>query len=387
MLPNDDKLNSVSRIKSVQKLGRRFGFGVAKLLLLAAVFVPGSVQALMIVPTWDSSITSDPNAATIESTINTAIQFYETRFADPITVTIKFEEMSTAGLEGHSSWWYYNINYPDFLTALQNDATTTNDSTALAHLPVSANNPVTGTGIIRVKTANLRALGFTGYTSGIAGGFDGIIGLHTSQMNLSRASIDPSKYDLMSVAEHEIDEVLGLASSLDSNAGDPLPEDLFRYTSDGSRTFTTSGDDAYFSIDGVNLLARFNQNSSGDFGDWWTAGAHTPQVQDAFITPGATPNPKVELVALDVIGYNLLPEPQPVIAGISLSGTNLLLKGTNGLASGTYYVLTSTNLTLPLHQWTPVATNMLNVSGNFTITVTNAINPDDANRFYALELQ
>jgi hypothetical protein len=355
---------------------------------MAAILACGlPARALVITPTWDSSITSDPNAATIENTINTAIQYYQTRFADPITVTIQFREITTAGLEGQSSWWYYDINYADFLSALQNDATTTNDTTALAFLPTSVNNPVTGTDIIRVKTANLKALGFTGYTSGLTGGIDGIIGLHTSQLNLSRASNNPAKYDLLSVTEHEMDEILGLASSLDSSAGDPLPEDLFRYTSSGSRTFTTNGDDAYFSIDGVNLLARFNQNPSGDFGDWWTAGAHTPQVQDAFATAGATPNPKVELIALDVIGYDLLPVPQPAITGISLSGTNLVLNGTNGLASGTYYLLTSTNLTGSFNQWTPVATNFLSASGNFTITATNVVNHNDARRFFALQLQ
>jgi hypothetical protein len=238
-----------------------------------------------------------------------------------------------------------------------------------------------------VKTANLRALGITGLNSGLPGGVDGIIGLHMAQMNLSRASNDPSKYDLLSVTEHEIDEVLGLASSLDSNAGDPLPEDLFRYTFSGSRTFTTSGDDAYFSIDGVNLLARFSQNSAGDYGDWWTAGAHTPQVQDAFLTAGATPNPRIELIALDVIGYDLVPVPQPSITSTGLSGTNLVLNGINGLASGTYFVMTSTNLAMPLSQWMPVATNMLSASGDFTITAIGTVNRNDASRFFTLQLQ
>src|SRR5207247_4941127 len=58
-------------------------------------------------------------------------------------------------------------------------------------------------------------------------------------------------------------------------------------TSSGNRTFTTNDDDAYFSIDGADLLARFNQDSGGDYGDWWTAGVHQPQVQDAFLTAGA----------------------------------------------------------------------------------------------------
>lgn len=346
-----------------------------------------SAQALVIVPTFDSSITSDPNAATIESTINTAIQFYEARFSDPITVTIEFQEITTSGLFGHSSWWYYNISYSRYRTALQQDSTTTNDTVALANLPTGTSNPTTGTGTVRVKTANLRAIGITGMNSGIAGGYDGIIGLHTSELNLSRASINPNKGDLLATAEHEMDEVLGLASALDSNASDPLPEDLFRYTSSGSRTYTTNGDNAYFSIDGTSLLARFNQNASEDHGDWWVAGTHTPQVQDASATDGATPNPKTELVALDVIGYNLLPMPQPGITKISISGTQLVLDGTNGLASGTYYVLTSTNAALPLIQWTRVATNMLSTNGNFTFPVPNAVNPAEAKRFFALQLQ
>lgn len=376
-----------SRMKSVPISGfHRFGFNLAPLLFLTVLFATNAVQALVIVPTWDGSITNDPNATVIENTINTAIQFYEARFADPITVTIKFQEITTAGLEGHSNWWYYNINYQAFLNALQAHATTANDTTALANLPSSAYNPVTGTSYIRVKTANLRALGFSGYSSGISGGFDGIVGLHTSQLNLSRDSTDPSKYDLLTVTEHEIDEVLGLASSLDSTAGDPLPEDLFRYTSSGSRTFTTSGDDAYFSLDGVNFLARFNQNSGGDFGDWWTAGPHIPQVQDAFLTVGTTPNPKIELIALDAIGYHLLPEPQPTVTGILLSGTDLLLNGANGMASGTYHVLASTDLTLPLNQWPSVATIFLNDNGNFSITATNAVQQSTTKLFYVLKL-
>ena len=356
--------------------------------LLAAGCLPA--QALVIVPTWDSSITSDPNAATIESTINTAIQFYEASFSDPVTVNIYFEEMSTAGLEGHSNWWYYDLSYAQFRAALQSDVSTTNDTLALAHLPGGSANPVTGSGYVRVKTANLRALGFTGYTSGLAGGVDGIIGLHTSQMNLSRASIDPNKYDLMATAEHEMDEVLGLCSGLDSSSSDPFPEDLFRYTTSGSRSYTTGGDNAYFSLDGVTDLARFNQNtdgySGGDYGDWWSSGARAPQVQDAAITPGATPNPKVELTALDVIGYHLVPAPVPVITSITLAGTNLVVHGMNGLASGAYTVLTSTNLTLPRAQWTSVATNSLNANGAFAFTAVNAVNPRNPRQYYLLEL-
>jgi hypothetical protein len=42
---------------------------------------------------------------------------------------------------------------------------------------------------------------------------------------------------------------------------------------------------------------------------------------------------------------------------------------------------------LPLSQWIPVATNVLNASGNLTITATNAVNPAALRQFYLLQVQ
>lgn len=86
-------------------------------------------------------------------------------------------------------------------------------------------------------------------------------------------------------------------------------------------------------------------------------------------------------------GLAFAPGPQFTIVGISLSGTNLVLNGSNGLSGRTYQVLASTNVALPVSQWLPVATNVLNGSGNFTITATNVVNPSFPQRFYILRLQ
>ena len=346
-----------------------------------------SARALTIIPTFDATITNDVNATTIENTINSAIQLYQARFSDPITVTIQFMEITTSGLYGSSSWWYYGLSYSSFRTALAQHAHTANDAIAMSLLPASSANPVTGTTTIRVKTANLRALGFTGYNSGLTGGYDGIIGLHTSQLNLSRASTVSTKGDLLSTVCHEIDEVLGMSCGLDFGSPDPLPQDLFRYSSTGARSYTTNGDDAYFSINGTNLLVRCNQSSSEDYGDWWVAGAHTPRVQDASATNGKTPNPNVELIALDVIGYTLVPVPAPVITRISVAGSQVTLAGTNGIAVDNYVVLTSANIATPRSQWLPLSTNFLNNTGPFTFVVPNAAGPSNPKRFFALEVQ
>ena len=66
---------------------------------------------------------------------------------------------------------------------------------------------------------------------------------------------------------------------------------------------------------------------------------------------------------------------------------NLVLNGSNGLAGRTYMVVTSTDITAALSQWSPVSTNVLAANGAFTITATNVVNPGDAQRFYALQAQ
>ena len=79
--------------------------------------------------------------------------------------------------------------------------------------------------------------------------------------------------------------------------------------------------------------------------------------------------------------------PAPGLVGLHLSGTNIVLNATNGFVGGTYYVLTSTNLALPLSQWLPVFTNVLGASGNFTLTATNTSVFNSPRQFYVLRVQ
>src|SRR5262249_28705147 len=125
-----------------------------------SITVNGPLADLVIVPTWDTTILNDTNATTIENTINAAILVYETKFSDPITVNIKFAEMSS-GL-GMSSTFFDTISYQSFYNALLADSKTTNDVSALANIPNSTFNPVDGSSSIEVTTANLRALGLPG---------------------------------------------------------------------------------------------------------------------------------------------------------------------------------------------------------------------------------
>jgi hypothetical protein len=79
--------------------------------------------------------------------------------------------------------------------------------------------------------------------------------------------------------------------------------------------------------------------------------------------------------------------PTPGVTGFELAGASLIFSATNGLAGGTYYVLTSSNLTTPLNQWVPVFTNLLSTGGNFTLTASNAFVPGSPRQFYVLRVQ
>ena len=264
---------------------------------------------------FDATITSATNALAIETTINEALRTYETLFSDPFTITIVFSSTNT-GL-GESSTSYQSDTYTDFLSKLTADATTASDTTALAHLPAGPNNPVNGNVNIQTTLADAKALGiFVSGTSPVA-----TVYLNMGLMNVSRSGVqNPSDYDLTSVVEHEVDEVLGISSSLVNGSngqaaptGPINPIDLFRYDASGNRSYTTSSNaQAFLSIDGTTDLAQFNQisgtSSAGDFGDYnsYTPPAH-PQVQDAYGTPGVILNiGTAEKTSLDVIGYNLL---------------------------------------------------------------------------------
>ncbi len=285
---------------------------------------------MVITPTFDSNITSDPNSAAIEGAINSAIAVYEADFSDPINVNIKFQEMTT-GL-GQSNTSFGTVSYAAYLAALTADAKTADDVTAIAHLPTLTEfQTFFGVSNINVKTANLRAVGLSGAVP-----LDGTIGLNTSVTNPGSPGTSGA-FTLQVVAEHEIDEVLGLGSALPSPpGGDPFPEDLFRYTSTpGVRSFTTSSSaTAFFSIDGTTDLAQFdNQNDGGDFGDWQSnplPSGVMPEVQDAFATAFSNPALSVELRALDVIGYDRVvtaPVPEPGSAALLASALAVVLAG------------------------------------------------------------
>ena len=78
------------------------------------------------------------------------------------------------------------------------------------------------------------------------------------------------------------------------------------------------------------------------------------------------------------------PPSPPDFGSIGFSSAGFVISGTGGTTNGAYYVLTSTNIALPIDQWTPIATNAFDGSGNFIFT-----NPADGGQsqvFYRLQI-
>src|SRR5439155_25154945 len=74
--------------------------------------------------------------------------------------------------------------------------------------------------------------------------------------------------------------------------------------------------------------------------------------------------------------------PQPGFSSITVSGTNVVISGTNGSVGANYTVLTATNVALPSSNWVSIVTNQFGAGGGFSFT--NPIAPGDRQRFFRI---
>jgi rhamnogalacturonan endolyase len=75
----------------------------------------------------------------------------------------------------------------------------------------------------------------------------------------------------------------------------------------------------------------------------------------------------------------------PAIGSAQLFAGNFIFSGTGGTPGWTYDVLTSTNIVLPLDQWTRSSTNVFDSSGGFAVT--NAVDGGTGQRFYLISVE
>ena len=297
---------------------------------------------------------------------NAAANIWSSRLSDPVTVYI---DISFASLPPHvlggTNLTSTSASYSTVRALLAADATSALDASAVAHLQAgpaltfratqgdlttrldndgSVNNQLLG-----VTTANAKAMGLAVATdaahpdAGIQFGsyFD-----TNNAFSYSRAGgAAPGKYDFISVAEHEIGHALGFVSGVDDidycagaanrcqlanpnsattfeNAAWYTPLDLFRYSANGVLDLRV-GQAAYLSIDGgATAVASM---STGQFnGDGYQA-SHFIFSQLALMRPGVPSGVAYDLTAedlaaMDAIGWNTSPVPEPQTPALMLLG-------------------------------------------------------------------
>ena len=332
--------NTTGRVVTGLRQGTTYHFRVRAYNAASAAFGYSETIAmttqpstgLTIHPTFDSSITANPNAAAIQAMISRAISFHESLFTDPITVQIRFRYATTApdgtplptGTLAQTDILLYLIPWSTYISALRADATTSNDTQANTSLPGTALSPD-----IRPCSAGGRAVGlntppamFANGTIGTGGPYDAIVTLNSGVPYQFNRPVSPSSFDAQRSTEHEVDEAIGLGSRLGGNANDLRPQDLFSWSSPGHRNISTSGT-RYFSMNGgVTNIVNFNQNPDGDLGDWFSEQCPQthPYVQNAFGCPGQYSDISAtspEGINLDVIGYDLAQTSQTILSNIS----------------------------------------------------------------------
>lgn len=225
----------------------------------------------------DPSITNDGPAGLCNYLNSQIDPLYNNTFTNA-NADIYIEFANNDGLADSSPQVVGTIDYSGYQTTLEAEST----DPAKAFVP-AAEPGIFGGDVVEVTSALAQALGlatFGGtldgqvcYTPGSNGCYNGIIQLNipadlkTEQdqgydyPGLSGSTTGTTEnYDILSVVEHETDEILGTASCIETT-GDNNTElenpldcasavDLFRYTSAGELTFDTPGVSAYFSPDG-----------------------------------------------------------------------------------------------------------------------------------------
>ena len=151
-----------------------------------------------------------------------------------------------------------------------------------------------------------------------------------------------------------------------------------------SATLTWQGQAAAYSVQSsTNQNGPFQTIASGltrtNFTD-----LNVVSSSSAYYTVSAT-GPLGGLTVSPVVPVNFpAPPPPPIVNGVRLASGSLVISGTNGTAGAIYYVLTTTNLAVPLTNWTILSTNQFGPGGSLNFT--NLLNPAAPQTYYRLRL-
>jgi hypothetical protein len=277
----------------------------------------GSSSGLQIDLLWESSVTTNANAAAIESAIVQAATIYTNLFTahhEVVNIQVGFGDVNGTRLgpgalgESETSG-YITSSYSTVESLLSAADQGLVNAGLMSPTATAALQGLTGENIF-IPSAEAKAIGLVSATGT---GIDGYIGLTSSGLLALGATIGASQYDIVGVAAHEISEVMGrigmIGGTLSTYHNVYTPLDIFRYSGPNQPAINAGGAD-YFSLDnGATLLNTYNNpTNGGDASDWATLTTNKLDAFDAFDNPGVrTQVTGTDLLEVAALGYQAPP--------------------------------------------------------------------------------
>lgn len=133
------------------------------------------------------------------------------------------------------------------------------------------------------------------------------------------------------------------------------------------------------------LGGQLNITNTGGFGTGtYTLFTYGGALTLGNLTVAAAPAGFICAISTSTSGQINLIVTRPQFNAVGSGTGGVVMSGSGGAPNGIYYVLSSTNIALPLNLWTRLATNQFDASGIFNFT--NVLNPDTPENFYQLQL-
>ena len=313
-------------------------------VLLVVGFGNGEVRGnTMFEVAYDGGVPAD-----VQSAFQTAANAWSAVLQNPVTVkvTVGWQALGPTTLGEASTWVAYgNYNAVRNLVAAGGETGDTSEQALLAQLPTGSQINVRLPagfeygGTTYLSTANYKALG------GSHLGSDGTINFSSDfSWDFDPADgITSGTYDFQGVANHELGHILGFLSGVDAvdvavHNGQTLSDvwlsaaDLFRFdTSDlaspsfdftsAARDLTPGGSDSFYYGDGSILMSTGFYGGDGYQGSHWKDGLMLGIMDPTAATGERLEIGRNDLIALDLIGWDTIPEPSSlVLLGIGAIG-------------------------------------------------------------------